>query len=165
MLRASGLTKNCISCNNCGHTGWSKNRGNFIITIVLAFFFFVPAVIYEIWRRTGLGVCDNCGSDLVVPSADCTNNKTSDMGDLIVLGVLVITGGIVVVFLYALGDRFLNGGQSTQRTTKDYELTCMTHGLKYYQERGQYPMVANVETSTHVMNICKNSKDGKFRVP
>jgi len=160
------MANKCISCNNCGHIGWSKNRGNFLITIVLAIFFFVPAVIYEIWRRTGLGVCENCGSDLVVPSSACINSKPSDVGDLVVLGVLGIAGGIVVMILYALADTLLNGGPSTQKTTKDYELTCMTHGLRYYQERGQYPTVANgEETSTYVMNICKNSQDGEFKAP
>jgi len=23
-----GVANKCISCNNCSHTGWSKNRGN-----------------------------------------------------------------------------------------------------------------------------------------
>ncbi|MBI1453648.1 MULTISPECIES: YqaE/Pmp3 family membrane protein [Acinetobacter] len=160
------MANKCISCNNCGHTGWSKNRGNFLITIVLAIFFFIPAVIYEIWRRTGLGVCENCGSDLVQPSNSCTSNRPSDAGDFIVLGVLGFIGSIVVVVIYAFFNTLINGGPSTQKTTKDYELICMTQGLKHYQQQGQYPMLPNgVETSTHVMGVCKKSKDGKFKAP
>jgi hypothetical protein len=160
------MANKCISCNNCGHTGWSENRGNFLITIVLAIFFVVPAIIYEIWRRTGLGVCESCGSDLVVPSNSCATNKPSDVGDLIVLGVLGIVGGIVVVAIYAFFNTLINGGPSSQKTTRDYELECMTQGLKYYQQQGQYPMLPDgVETSTYVMSVCQKSKDGKFKAP
>lgn len=156
----------CVSCNNCNHIGWSKPKGSIVITIILAFFFLVPAIIYEVWRRTGLGVCENCGSNLVVPSRACINNKPTDVGGLIVLGVLGVVGGIVVVAIYAFFNTLINGGPSTQKTTKDYELICMTQGLKHYQQQGQYPVLSNgAETSTYVMNVCKNSKDGKFKAP
>ena len=160
------MANKCISCNNCGHTGWSKNRGNFLITIVLLIFFFIPGVIYEIWRRTGLGICENCGSDLVAPSNACASNKPSDAGDLIMIGVLGVIGAVVVVFIYSLGDMLINGRPSIGQTNRDYENVCMTQGLKHYQQQGQYPMLPNgSETSTHVMNVCKNSKDGKFKAP
>jgi TM2 domain-containing membrane protein YozV len=160
------MANRCISCNNCGHTGWSKNRGNFLITIVLAVFFFVPAVIYEIWRRTGPGVCENCGSDLIKPSNACYTNKPSDVGDLIVLSALGIMGGVVVVIIYAFIHGLIYGGPSKEKTIKDYEGECMAQGLKYYQQQGQYPVLQNgVETSTHVLNVCRNSKDGKFKAP
>lgn len=153
------MANKCIGCNNCGHVGWSKNHGNILITIVLAFFFLIPAVIYEIWRRSGLGVCENCGSDAVVPSNQCASNRPSDMGELVILFVIGILGGIVLVGLYALID----GGPNTQKTTKDYEDSCMTEGLKYYQSHGEYPTLKNgEETSTKVLNDCKNSKDGKY---
>ena len=42
-----------VKLYNCGHIGWSKNRGNFLITIVWMIFFFILSVIYEIWRRSG----------------------------------------------------------------------------------------------------------------
>lgn len=126
------------------------------------FFFFVPGVIYEIWRRSGLGTCENCGSDLVKPSNSCTGNKSSDAGDLIVLVVLGVVGCVVVVSLYAL----INGRYISTKSTKDLENECMVHGLKYYQDLGQYPTLpSGIETSTKVLSDCKNSKDGKYKTP
>lgn len=160
------MANKCISCNNCGHTGWSKPKGNLLITIVLAFFFLVPAIIYEIWRRSGLGVCENCSSDLVKPANSCTGNKPSDVGDLIVLFVLGVMGCVIVVFLYAFADGLINGRHMGTKSTKDFEDECMVHGLKHYQDLGQYPTLPNgIETSTKVMNNCKNSKDGEFKAP
>lgn len=162
MLRVSGVAKNCISCNNCGHTGWSKNRGNFIITLVLAIFFFVPAIIYEIWRRTGLGVCANCGSNMVIPSNSCSTKKPPEVGDILGLSILGVIGCIVVVALYAV----INGGPSTEKNIRHYEVECMSEGMKHYQKIGQYPMLPNgTETSTQVLNLCKNSADGNFIAP
>lgn len=34
-----------VKLYKCGHIGWSKNRGNFLITIVWMIFFFIPDVI------------------------------------------------------------------------------------------------------------------------
>lgn len=34
-----------VKLYNCGHIGWSKNRGNFLITIVQMIFFFILSVI------------------------------------------------------------------------------------------------------------------------
>ena len=154
------MANKCVSCNNCSYTGWSKNRGNFLITIVLMFFFFIPGVIYEIWRRSGLGVCENCGSNLVKPSNSCPGSKPSDIGSLVLLFALGIIGCVVIVSLYAL----TNGKYVNTKSTKDLENECMVHGLKYYQDLGQYPTLPNgVETSTQVLSDCKNSKDGKFK--
>lgn len=156
------MANKCVSCNNCSHTGWSKNRGNFLITIVLMFFFFIPGVIYEIWRRSGLGVCENCGSNLVKPSNSCLGSKPSDTGSLVLLFALGVVGCVVVVSLYAL----TNGGYVGTKSTKDFEDECMAHGLKHYQDLGQYPTLpSGIETSTQVLNDCKNSKDGKYKAP
>lgn len=156
------MTNKCISCNNCGHTGWSKNRGSFLITIVLMFFFFIPGIIYEIWRRSGLGVCENCSSNLVKPSNSCTGSKPSDIGSLVFLFALGIMGCVVVVSLYAL----TNGGYISTKSTKDLENECMVQGLKYYQEIGQYPTLpSGIETSTRVLKDCKDSRDGKYKAP
>ena len=156
------MANKCISCNSCGHTGWSKNRGNFLITIVLMFFFFIPGVIYEIWRRSGLGICESCGSNLVKPSNSCMGSKPSDIGSLVLLFALGVIGCVVVVSLYALA----NGGHVSAKSTKDFEDECMAHGLKHYQVLGQYPTLpGGIETSTKVLNDCKNSKDGKYRAP
>ncbi|MEJ5037433.1 Pmp3 family protein [Acinetobacter johnsonii] len=165
------MANKCISCNNCGHVGWSKNRGNFLITLVLAFFFLLPAIVYEIWRRTGVGVCDNCGSDLVTPSRACTTSKPSDLGDLIALGILGIIGGIVVVALYALTNAAINAYKNKdvpppQLTQKDYEASCMLHGIKYYQSINQHPITSSGElVLDKVQAACKGSKDGNYKAP
>lgn len=156
------MANKCVSCNNCGYTGWSKNRGNFLITIVLLIFFFVPGVIYEIWRRTGLGVCSNCGSDQVAPSTTCIGNKRSDLGELIILFVFGVIGAVLVLTVYAL----IKGGPATTMSTKDLEDACMKEGIEIYQKSGEYPTMKNgSETSTYVMSVCKNSKDGEFKAP
>lgn len=153
------MANKCISCNNCGHVGWSKNRGNFLITIVLAFFFLVPAVIYEIWRRSGLGVCENCGSGEVVPSNQCMTEKPSDNSFLIVPIMLGFAGAFVLLLGYAV----INGGPDTQKTTNDYENLCMSEGLRYYQSKGEYPtLIDGGEVSTRVLNDCKGSTTGKY---
>ena len=165
------MANKCISCNNCGHIGWSKNRGNFLITLVLAFFFLLPAIVYEIWRRTGVGVCDNCGSDLVTPSRACTTSKPSDLGDLIALGILGIIGGIVVVALYALTNAAINAYKNKdvpppRLTQKEYEASCMLHGIKYYQSINQHPITSNGElVLDKVQAACKGSKDGNYKAP
>lgn len=154
------MANKCISCNNCGRIGWSKNRGSFLITIVLAIFFFVPAIIYEIWRRIGLGVCSNCGSDAVTPSNQCTTHKPSDVGDLVVLFVVGVIGAILLVGIYAL----IQGGPDNFKTTQNYENTCLAEGLKYYQNKGEYPMLADGKTLSmnKIQLDCKGSTTGKY---
>ena len=166
------MANKCIGCNNCGHIGWSKNRGNFLITIVLAIFFFVPAIIYEIWRRTGLGVCENCGSDLVQPSNSCTGNRPSDAGDFIVLGVLGVIGSIVVMALYALADSAINAYKNRntpepQLSQRELETSCFIGGINYHQKQGEYPILSDGKTLAmdKIQLDCKNSKDGKFKAP
>lgn len=153
------MANKCVSCNNCGHTGWSKNRGNFLISIVLLIFFFVPGVIYEIWRRTGLGVCSNCRSDRVAPSTTCIGNKRSDLGELIILFVFGVIGAVLVITVYAL----IKGGSATTMSTKDLEDACMKDGIEIYQKSGEYPTMKNgEETSTKVLMDCKGSTNGKY---
>ena len=166
------MANKCISCNNCGHTGWSKNRGTFLITIVLAIFFFVPAIIYEIWRRTGLGVCENCGSDLVQPSNSCTGNRPSDAGDFIVLGVLGVIGSIVVIALYALADSAINAYKNKntpepQLSQRELETSCFIGGINYHQKQGEYPILSDGKTLAmdKIEIDCKNSRDGKYKAP
>ncbi|RKG32982.1 Pmp3 family protein [Acinetobacter tianfuensis] len=166
------MANKCVSCNNCGHTGWSENRGNFLITIVLAIFFVVPAIIYEIWRRTGLGVCESCGSDLVVPSNSCATNKPSDVGDLIILGVLGVAGGIVVVAIYALAGSAINAYKNRnapepQLSQRDLEGNCLRSGMSYYHKQGEYPILKDGKTLAldQIQKDCKGSKDGKYKAP
>lgn len=150
----------CVSCNNCNHVGWSKPKGSIVITIVLAFFFLVPAIIYEIWRRQGLGQCEQCGSQSIKPSNACESPKQTDLMSLVGLFVVGVVGCFVVVFAYAL----VTGGPDKTLNARDLQDRCASQGLKHYQDLGQYPTLANgAETSTHVFNVCKNSKDGTFK--
>lgn len=166
------MANKCISCNNCGHTGWSKNRGNFLITLVLLIFFFVPGVIYEIWRRTGLGICENCGSNLVVPSNQCQKDskqfQLDGMG--IVIGVVCGGGAIIGLFmLYIIAStsiaHFIKTGSflPSKSTERLYEL-CYSDGLKHYQSMNQFPMLPDGKTLTmdKIQIDCKNSTTGEY---
>ena len=166
------MANKCISCNNCGHTGWSKNRGNFLITIVLAVFFFVPAIIYEIWRRTGLGICESCGSDLVVPSNQCQQKDRQFQLDVIgIFGVVagIVIGAMAVIFvgmgIYVGVERFVNTGSflPPKSPEKLYEL-CFADGLKHYQSINQYPLLQDGKTMTmdKIELDCRGSVNGKY---
>ncbi|RZG70495.1 Pmp3 family protein [Acinetobacter junii] len=159
------MPNKCISCNNCGHIGWSKNRGNFLITIVLVIFFFVPAVIYEIWRRSGLGICSNCGSNLVVPSNQC--NLKDRQFQLDISGILLIVGGLIgslflILYLLGLGAEFYRNTFKPSQE-KLYE-RCYADGLKHYQTINQYPMLADGKTLTmdKIQLDCKDNTTGKY---
>lgn len=162
----------CVSCNNCNHVGWSKPKGSIVITIVLAFFFLVPAIIYEIWRRTGLGACENCGSNLVAPSRACINNKPTDVWGLIVLFVLGIAGAFVVMILYALGDSAINAYKNRNEpkpvlSQRELEGNCLRSGMAYYQRQGEYPILRDGKTLAmdKVQSDCRGSRDGKYKAP
>lgn len=166
------MANKCISCNNCGHTGWSKNRGNFLITIVLMIFFFIPGVIYEIWRRSGLGACENCGSSLVVPSNQCQQkNKQFQLdGAGIVVGVVGIGGGIFIAVLLGIiivgsVQNFINTGSflPPKGSEKLFE-ECFADGLKHYQSINQYPLLPDGKTLTmdKIEVDCKGNTDGKY---
>ncbi|MDA3500716.1 Pmp3 family protein [Acinetobacter sp. AOR34_HL] len=159
------MANKCISCNNCGHIGWSKNRGNFLITIVLVIFFFVPAVIYEIWRRSGLGICSNCGSNLVVPSNQC--NPKDRRFQLDISGILLIVGGLIgslflILYLLGLGAEFYRNTFNPSQE-KLYE-RCYADGLKHYQTLNQFPMLADGKTLTmdKIQLDCKDNTTGKY---
>ena len=160
------MANNCVDCNNCGHIGWSKPKGSFFFTIVLALFFILPAIIYEIWRRVGLGVCENCSSSAVKPSNVCRTQRKTDIGSIITILVLGIAGAFIVVLLYGFIDGVVNGSHVNAQTNKNIQDQCLAKGLKHYQEIGQYPTLPNgVETSTYVLNECKNTLDGKYKTP
>lgn len=163
------MANKCVSCNNCGHVGWSKNRGNFLITIVLAFFFLIPAVIYEIWRRSGLGVCESCGSDSLKPSNQCTTNKPSDTGELAVLLVIGIIGGIVFMFLYAMADGTISAFKNRndpppQLSQRDLEKRCFMGGMDFYQKQKEYPILKDGKTLAmdKIQADCKGNTTGKY---
>ena len=153
----AGQTVECVAC---GHVGEPQIKGSIWITIILLFVFFPAAIIYEIWRRIGLGVCSNCGSDAVTPSNQCTTHKPSDVGDLVVLFVVGVIGAILLVGIYAL----IQGGPDNFKTTQNYENTCLAEGLKYYQNKGEYPMLADGKTLSmnKIQLDCKGSTTGKY---
>jgi hypothetical protein len=52
-------------CTSCGCTGLAKTHtpGHFLIELLLWFFFFVPGLIYSIWRLSARkrNCCPHCG--------------------------------------------------------------------------------------------------------
>jgi len=59
-----------LICANCGSMrGFKKQmRGHFLITFILLMFFFIPGVIYGLWRMCGkTKVCKQCGSKNLIP--------------------------------------------------------------------------------------------------
>lgn len=57
-----------VECKVCHQVGPSKLRGSTWISFLLFWFvMMVPGIIYMIWRRGGIGVCQYCSSSAVVP--------------------------------------------------------------------------------------------------
>lgn len=166
------MANKCISCNNCGHIGWSKNRGNFLITIVLVIFFFVPAVIYEIWRRSGLGICSNCGSNLVVPSNQCNLKDRQFLLDIggILLALIAVGGAIIGIFmLYVVASTAIKhyietGKWAPSKSAETLYQECYSDGLKHYQSINQFPMLSDGKTLTmdKIQLDCKENATGKY---
>lgn len=55
-----------VYCNNCGSTSNPTVAGSIIITFILIWFAFVPAIIYEVWRAKNKR-CRQCGSPAIMP--------------------------------------------------------------------------------------------------
>lgn len=109
-----------VECRNCGSVSVSKPKGNGWITIILLFFLAVPAIIYEIWRRTGLGVCRVCGSQAIYPTdkpVDSASLAKGMMGRVIfmVFGVLAsfFAGLFVISKTYTLYAEHKNKPQKS----------------------------------------------------
>jgi len=63
--------KNEWYCTMCGFVGAMKEQraGSPVITIILFFFFIIPALIYSQWRWSNRKrTCPKCGSQDVIPS-------------------------------------------------------------------------------------------------
>ncbi len=57
-------------CQNCGTVRWpvKRTRGSFAIEIILWFCFFIPGLIYTVWRLTTKElVCPECGATGMIP--------------------------------------------------------------------------------------------------
>jgi len=57
-------------CPNCGYQGYTEEqlKGSGCIEIVLWFFFFLPGLIYSIWRRTSPQmICPKCKQPGMIP--------------------------------------------------------------------------------------------------
>lgn len=75
-------------CPTCGSVGKPKTitRGSFLIEIVLWLFFFVPGIIYSLWRLTtrdksGCRSCSNVGMiPLNTPQGMLLQQRSSMMG-------------------------------------------------------------------------------------
>lgn len=89
-----------VECRNCGSVSVSKPKGNGWITIILLFFLAVPAIIYEIWRRTGLGVCRVCGSQAIYPTDKPVDSASLAKG--MMWRVFMIVFGFFAIFFLLL---------------------------------------------------------------
>jgi hypothetical protein len=64
------LIANQMICANCGCSGKPKKitKGSFFIELILWLFFFVPGLIYSIWRcTTRYWACPKCKAPNMVP--------------------------------------------------------------------------------------------------
>lgn len=58
-------------CTSCGYKGKPKTetKGNFLIEVVLWFFFIIPGLIYSIWRLASrYEACPQCKSQSMIPT-------------------------------------------------------------------------------------------------
>lgn len=72
-----------VACRQCGSVdvARTKVKGSLLITLILLWFFIVPAIIYEIWRAsTRAPTCRVCGSYDVVPSQSPEGRRIADRG-------------------------------------------------------------------------------------
>lgn len=63
------MTKQFI-CKSCGYVGTTQKitKGSFFIEIVLWLCFFIPGLIYTIWRlTTTYSACPECKNDSMIP--------------------------------------------------------------------------------------------------
>lgn len=66
---ASGPVRYCTTCGHQG-MGQTRTRGSLLIEVVLWFCFFVPGLIYSLWRLGSKHkVCASCGASTLVPLA------------------------------------------------------------------------------------------------
>jgi len=71
-----------IKCNNCEQVGLSKFKGSGWITAILMLTI-LGGLIYMLWRRSGLGACQYCGSSAVISmsQSDLNSNKEAKSPD------------------------------------------------------------------------------------
>lgn len=55
-----------VYCNNCGSVTKPKVAGSFLITFILIWFLFIPALMYQSWRMNNRK-CRACGSATIMP--------------------------------------------------------------------------------------------------
>lgn len=74
-----------LICTQCGHIEKPQYRanGSLGVEIILYFFFFVPGLIYSVWRRSTAKVtCTNCKSTVLIPLGSPRATKLlEDQGD------------------------------------------------------------------------------------
>lgn len=155
------MSNQCTQCKNCGYTGWSKPKGNFLITIVLAIFLLVPAIIYEIWRRTGLGACIKCGSTILVPAIGCDTRKVNfQLNWFFVVGIPVAIVASIFAFLY-ISEALMKRG-----SPENLEKKCQLDGMKYYQTNNQFPFVNDAQKTPTMDKVeiqCRGTTTGEFK--
>jgi len=59
-----------LICTTCGYVGYPKKitKGSFLIELILWCFFFIPGLIYSIWRISSrYKACPECKSATMIP--------------------------------------------------------------------------------------------------
>lgn len=60
----------CTTCGTMFNRPKIVKPGHWLITVVLVFFYIIPAVIFEVWRTAKeRKCCPSCGAATVIPSA------------------------------------------------------------------------------------------------
>lgn len=70
MRGSAGVSGPAMFCTSCGHEGPAKTvtRGHLAIEIILWLCFFVPGLIYSVWRLSSkYKACSSCGARSLVP--------------------------------------------------------------------------------------------------
>lgn len=65
----------CTTCHNAGRSK-IQTPGSTWITLILIFPFFIPAIVYEVWRMTSKKkICKSCDSSNIVPISSPVGQK------------------------------------------------------------------------------------------
>lgn len=72
-------------CNAChSYSEKAKFRGSAGVQLALYLFFFVPGIIYSVWRASGgPSVCPRCGSESLIAEISDTHVKCPDCRELV----------------------------------------------------------------------------------
>lgn len=186
------MTKQLI-CTLCGYAGSpkKKTKGNFLIEVILWFFFLIPGLIYSIWRLSSKqDICAKCGNASVIPlnspqaqklMAEQRNNpdiskesleqeKTSNRTRNIMLGVVA---GVFVLLTIAIStsiddakERKNQEASNIQSAEQKSEVKTVVQNLSAEPQARIEAIVKNLGANYEISLFDKNSNVGsKIKPP